>query len=379
MGILLRVMVVFLTLFSAFALTLGVLLFNKREVLKGRTQKLETKLIKLATQIEETDATIEEQNIPNYPERDASPCTATPVEQPETTKFWTEKYKPAMELQDQKTIDLNPKRTALMTYYKIDPVTQKIAVDQQSGFRITEGEGTMESVLTDLVSRATAQLGRLNETRELLSITRKELVETITELNTVKQDLRKALKTIVDKDAEIENLKGVIRQKDEQIAALNVTIQQKDDTIADLNKQIMVLKGDIEVRETTIKNQKRQIAVLEAEKIEREGKRSTKETSESPEASRVPPGDKGTVISVDGEWKFCVLSFNEDFLKELLGPELTYNVPSIHLLIRKPGEKGKFATKVRLMQLDINKKLGVANIMTDWQQRPVEPGDIVYY
>jgi peptidoglycan hydrolase CwlO-like protein len=379
MGILLRVMVVFFVLFSVFALTLGTMLFNKRELLKGRTQKLETKVIKLATQIEETDAAIEEQNLPNYPGRDVSPCTATLVPEPETSAFWKEKYKPAMELQDQKTLDLGrqEKRIALMTYYKIDPLTLNVARDQQ-GFPVTDGDGTMEAVLTDLVSRATAQLGRLNETREMLKILRTELVDAITELNRVKQELRKALNTIVQKDAEIETLKGTIRQKEEEIAGLKQSIQQKDDQIADLNKQVMLLKQEIEVRDTRIKQQTKEITQLRAEKETRQGP-TTQGTTEDAEASRVGPGDKGTVISVDPEWKFCVLSLSQEFLKEMLGPELSYNVPKIHLLVRKAGEKGKFATKVRLMQVDAAKKLGVANIMTEWQQAPIGPGDIVYY
>lgn len=380
MGILMRIMVVVLFIFTALSLTFGVMLFNKRELLKGRTQKLETKLIKLATQIEETDAAIEEQNMPVYPGRDVSPCTATLVAEPETSTFWKEKYKPAMELQDQKTLDLGrqEKRMALMTYYKIDPLTLKPALDAQ-GFPVTDGEGTMESVLTDLVQRATLQLGRLNETREMLKTTRTELADTITELNKVKQDLRKALNTIVQKDGEIENLKGVIRQKDEEIAGLKQTVQQKDDQIADLNKRIGVLNGELDVREMKIKQLQRQITLLEAERKVHISDKGTTEAVEDAEAGRVPPGDKGTVASVDKEWKFCVLSFSEQFLKEMLGDQYQYNVPKIHLLIRKAGDKGKFATKVRLMQVDVNKRLGVANIMTEWQQLPVEPGDIVYY
>jgi predicted nucleic acid-binding Zn-ribbon protein len=375
-----RIMVVCLFIFTALSLTFGVMLFNKRELLKGRTQKLETKVIELATQIEETDAAIEEQNMPVYPGRDVSPCTATLIAEPETSTFWKEKYKPAMELQDQKTLDLRrqEKRLALMTYYKIDPLTLKVAVDPQ-GFPVTDGDGTMQSVLTDLVQRATLQLGRLNETREMLKTTRTELVDTITDLNRVKQDLRKTLNTIVQKDGEIESLKGVIGQKDGEIAGLKQTIQQKDDQIADLNKQIGVFKQEIDVRDTKIKQQQRQIILLEAERAVRVSAIGTADAEEDAEARRVPPGDKGTVASVDKEWKFCVLSLSEQFLKEMLGEQYQLSVPKIHLMIRKPGDKGPFATKIRLMQVDVNKRLGVANIMTDWQQLPVEPGDIVYY
>ena len=48
MGKLLRVLVVILLLLSIGALALGILLFNKRELLKARAQKLETAIIGLA-------------------------------------------------------------------------------------------------------------------------------------------------------------------------------------------------------------------------------------------------------------------------------------------------------------------------------------------
>jgi chromosome segregation ATPase len=212
----------------------------------------------------------------------------------------------------------------------------------------------------------------------MLKTTRKELVDTITELNTIKQDLRKALVTIVQKDEEIAGLKQTLQQKSEEIAGLNSTVRQKDDQLADLNKTVTLKNQEIDIRDTKIKQQAQTIVQLEGTIEQMKGPTGTGKGEEA-EARRVPPGDKGTVISVDSEWKFCVLSLSQKFFEEMLGPDMSFNVPIIHLLVRKPGGKGMFAAKVRLIQVDVKKRLAVANIMSDWEQIPVEPGDIVYY
>ena len=75
MGKLLRVLTVILFILTIGALTMGILLFNRREILKGRTQKLERTLIMLGPTIEAEGAALDETK-PDYPARDIDDTTS---------------------------------------------------------------------------------------------------------------------------------------------------------------------------------------------------------------------------------------------------------------------------------------------------------------
>ena len=51
----------------------------------------------------------------------------------------------------------------------------------------------------------------------------------------------------------------------------------------------------------------------------------------------------------------------------------------LELLLRRPGEGGKFVTKLKLVQVRRADKLGIADILTSWQQLPVQKDDVVFY
>jgi len=87
MGKFLRVLVILLLLLSIGALWVGCLLFQKRELLKGRTQKLENYIVYLGKTIEEKPAELKEK--PEYPSRDVSPLNPEILENPDRSPFWT--------------------------------------------------------------------------------------------------------------------------------------------------------------------------------------------------------------------------------------------------------------------------------------------------
>jgi prefoldin subunit 5 len=373
MGTLLRIMVVFFLLLAIAGLTLGILLFNRREILKGRTQKLEKTLVKLGTLTEAEPAKVEEK--PTYVARDTSPCSSTIIEEPERSKFW-ETYKHEMEIPDQATMDLNKKKAELMTYFKVDPVTLEVKRDEYNR-KVTEGEGTMQAVLDDLVSRSKSQLDRLNETRQQLKAIREELIGTIEDLNKTKKDLRSALNTIVQREQKIAELEDKIVQLKQQITNLEGEKRDLQNQIADLNKQITDLKQEIDNKNTTIAGLKKEIEILR--NPGGIGGKPAVAGGEIPLAGRVAPGDKGKIISINSEYRFAIIEVSDQFMKEVLGDDLNQVLPVIHLLVRRSGENGKFVTKVRLVQIKASQKLAIADILGDWQQHPVQVGDIVFY
>jgi hypothetical protein len=196
------------------------------------------------------------------------------------------------------------------------------------------------------------------------------------------EELRKVLGLLADMEKETAGLKETVRQLQEKGQTVDdhrVVFLKQEDTIADLNKQIILLKQGIDVQEVRIKSYAIETKQLRASMERALGRMAVDSDKESSEAKRVPPGDKGKITEVDQQWGFVTVSFTGNFLKEFLGEDMNGQVPEIHLLVRKSGERGKFASKIRLKQIDAVKKLGLANMMTEWKQLQVEVGDTVYY
>jgi hypothetical protein len=370
MGKLLRVLVGFFLLFSIAALVLGILLFNKRELLKGRTQKLETALIKLG-------ATIEAEPAPapgdTYVSRDIDDCTPDIIDNPATSDFW-DSYKTNLEKQGIETLDIDKRKRDLMTYYLRDPFDNKIKVDA-AGLKITEGDGTMQNLLNDILEKARQQLDRLNETRQQLTDLREEHIVTIEELNDRKMRLREALNTIVQLEATIDELNA-------EIAGLKDTIAQLEDEKRKLEEQIVELQREIEELEQDKKELEGTIEVLkkEIEDLRNPIDPDSKEARRAlPIGFVIQPGVKGKVAAVNPDWNFVVLQLTDEFLLEVLGKDLDRNFAPIDVYLKRTVRGEDFVSKVRILQIRKEEKIGVGDILSDWQHLPVKEGDVVFY
>jgi archaellum component FlaC len=379
MGKLLRVLVIFFLLLSAGALTLGYMLFGKRELLKGRTQKLEKTIIQLGPTLEAASASADRR--PEYPARDISPVTSEVIETPELSTFW-DTYSNAVEMVDQATLDLNKKRFELMNYYKIDPATQQPARDALQQ-KITEGEGTMQAVLDDVVAKSAAQLVRLNDTRRQLVATRTELVSVITELNQHKKSLRAALKEIEGLKADVARLTAEVAKLKTRIDELTEEKKTLEDQVAEEKRKVALMEEQIKEKDGEIESQKKEIKRLTGivGNITQQRPETQPITQDEQEklAKSIQSGEKGAVVAVDAQWNFVVLQLTDEFLKELLGPDLSKPVPGFELMIKRPGEGGKFVTKVKLVSVRKAERLAIADVLTNWKQMPVEKGDVVFH
>lgn len=376
MGKLLRVLVVLVWLLTVGALVLGVLLFNRREMLKGRTQKLESTLKALGPTIEASEA---ERKPAEFPARDIDNCTAELIAQPQQSAFW-KTYEVHREQQGLPFLEVNKRELQLMQFYKIDPITQKPQKDPATGLKVTSGEGTMQEVLDDVVAKSMAQLQRLNDTRQQLKTLREELVDTINELNKRKGELRQALNTIVERDKTIAQLEEKIKGLQQQIAGLEEEIKSLKDNIAELNQTITKKNEDIDVCSNVIRQLKQKLA--EFEKAQ-----NTTRTRDDAASSggggilevSIQNGKKGRVRAVNPTWGFVVLELSDDFLRELCGKDLSAPPPPAVDMHIKRGPDEKYVTKVRLIQVRKDQKIGVADVLSDWLQMPVQPGDEVFY
>lgn len=378
MGKLLRVLSVLFFLLAIAAFVLGFMLFNKRELLKGRTQKLENAVIQLANFIEDKPA---EPEPASFPARDISDCSAQILPEPQKSDFWSS-YDVALEGQDNPAVNLSPRKTELMSYYKIDPITLKIMRDP-TGYPVTSGDGTMQGLLDELNEKAADQLNTLNKTRQQLESARQELVSVITELNSRKTNLRESLAEIVKLNTTIDDLQSTVRSLEGQVADLEQQKRDLEDQVAVQAQEIEQFKAEIADRDATIAQQRSRIEEL----IGQVGKAGGPIIGASSAYLRdVETGTKGSVVSVNPEWNFVIIELNDTFMaeieamKEILAKsDLAGSTPSVELLLKRGGPNGEFVAKVRLIQMKSDKKLGVADILADWQQLPILPGDVAIY
>jgi hypothetical protein len=381
MGKLLRILVILLLLLSIGALTLGAMLFLKREILKGRTQKLENTLVALGATLERDAATVPVK--PEYPARDISPVTSEILDTPELSAFW-DKYRHELELTDLPTMDLNKRRLELMTYFKVDMISGRVERDPATGYKVTRGDGTMQAVLDDVLGKAEEQLNRLNTTRQQLKDLRIELVATINELNELKRGHRLSLQ-------KIEELEARIRDLESQIEKLNNRIARLEDEKRALEDQISELQRNIALLEETIVGKDAEIAQLNDEITRLKGIIDEDRPKPPPGGEGVPhavdvrvePGEKGTVIGVNMRYNFVALRLSDAFLNEVL-PEDAGAVPAVELMVKRqiPGREDKFIAKIRLTQIKRSEKLGVADVLPDWLPDPNDPprkGDVIFY
>jgi hypothetical protein len=363
MGKTLRVLIYIMFPLMIFIVTLDVLLFQKREMLKGRTQKLENTIVALGTTIEANRATVPVK--PDYASRDADDCTSQIIETPRRSDFW-ETYSHQLEIQEVPKLNLNLRRDEMKSYYKFDEMSGK-AIKDEMGRKITAGVGTTDGVLKNVLGQAEDQLALLKDTRKQLVVIREELVDTITEKNQRKTALRESLNTIVQRERTIAQLDDRTRGLENKIDELKDEIRSLQDTIGDQKTQIEEKNKEIEDTEHDIK---RLVAEIE---------RRTRGTATAvTDLIRMPTGYKGKVMTVNDDWSFVLIELTDQFLSELTA-DPAKGVPNLELIIkRRSGDDFQFVTKIKLNHIRAGERVGVADVLTNWLQMPIEVGDAVF-
>lgn len=387
----LRVLIVLILILSIAALTLGIMLFVKREILKGRTHKLEEGLVTLARTLEAEPPQAPE--TPSaYPARDVSGVAAEVIDNPTTSPFWNS-YKQELESQEQPVVDLNPRRRELMSYYKINPVDSKPERHPITNLKISEGPGTTQGVIDYVIERASEQYNLLTETRQQLQTIRTELVETIRDLNQQKQTLRERLVHIVQLNNEIAQLNRTIEGLRRELQQANDQIAEQKLRITDLEAEIQRLSEENDGLKLKSEEQTKIIADLRG-RIEDIIKGSGPGgdiigsggggggVTLDRIRGKVSAGNKGRVVSVDQKHLFVVMEVDQLFIDEVRGAVTDGSLPMVELLIQRDnpdGGKMSFISKVRLSQLKDDKKLAIGDILPDWQQGPINEGDVVIF
>ena len=194
------------------------------------------------------------------------------------------------------------------------------------------------------------------------------------------QDLNQTKKTYRDSLKKVTDLEDAAKKAQDEAKAAK---QQTDE-----------LKEKSKATEELLAEQKRQNAQLDEKRVELEDKIAQLKKAPAPQPGPTPvqtaapgeegaapagPGVKGTVVAVNSKWNFVVLSLTDDFMHELLGPELSGQLAGAELMVKRSGKPEKFITKVKLVSISKEKKLAVADILPSWSQGEVQEGDAVSY
>jgi archaellum component FlaC len=384
MGKLLRVLVVIILILGGLALALAIMLFGRRELLIGRTWTLEEQVIRIAKTLEAQDPADQPQPA-GLPGRDISPVTSRELDNPELSTFW-DSYLHKLEQDNLPTLDIGTmdKRMQLRNYYRYENGPDgkpRKAINPLSGKPFIDGPGTMAELLDQVFARAKAQNALLNRVRAELKKVRGELADTITELNAVKKQGRTDKKMIDSLRADVARLEDEKRALERKVERLEQEKKELTAELAEAKAEIAKLKEEIENLKKTVtqmdKEIKRLLGIINKPVIGADGQPVPGNV-----IAKLSPGDKGKILSADSKLKFVVLELSDAFMVEMLGPDRDQPLPQIEMMVRRPGMQsasGEFVSRIRLKQVLRNKNLVIADTLIDWEQVPLEKGDVVFF
>lgn len=380
MGTLLRVLTVFIFLLSILAFVMGYANFEQRELLIGRTHMLQEYVTKIAKTIEVGQPELPEDD-PNSPyefepvEWDLDAVTAREVETPETSDFW-DSYSNALEVAGSSFVHLDTEamEEELRHYYltRMEDGKEVVVKDSQGRPR-TRGAGTMHDRLEDVLARAVAQLGRLNETRKQLIEVREKLNEVAGLLNEEKRERRRNLRTIEELKAEIARLEDVIVTKDNEIAKLQREKLELADEVQNLNAQIVEKDQTIQEKDAEIERLRERVKYLES--LSGENPSAPAAAGAAAANGMLTPGVKGKVVDVNRELSFVVIELTPQAAAEIV-PNGTFQ--PVDMDIHRPG-LDTIVTRVRITNPPSAARITIGDNVYGWEQTPVKVGDEVVF
>ncbi len=371
MNIVLRILVILTLILNGVALWFANALYNKRELLMAANQDLRAGIVKIANTLEAPAAATAEDDTaaPTRVARDASPVEASNADlEPDYADYW-EKYDDALE-----TVTLENYEVAspddLFQVYVLgsdnQPLRNSEGTPQRMGSKLNKA-------IDEIVRSSLAQRAQANKVRAQLTSIREEYEDTVTELNTVKKDARKSLKTIEEKEAQISTLEGEKADLESQIGGLKEQITSLEDEKLTIQQDLDLANENLEAAQNEVKTLKEQI-----ENIAKMGIQSGGGVSAAVAGANIAAGEKGTVVRADNDYNFCVIQLTDEAFIEIFGEDGSRQLPEMECWIVREGVAAPIA-RVRLSNLTKDKKAVVADILVDWKQGDVKSGDTVQY
>ena len=363
---------------AAAALFFEIQLDGKRELLKDRNRQLEDYIVKISNTIEKSDAA-KPASLPEA-RKDVSAVEAKLVDSPETENV-LEDYPVQLEEANLETLKWDDKeRIQLRQLYKLDGEGNKIPDAANPGDFVKKGAGTAQELLDQLFERAKAQQAKLNTTRAELANARTKLEALVNDYNKLKPEGRQDKVTIEEKKAQIEELGQAKAAVEEQLTKTKSQIDDLNAEIKSLKDERDSAKDETEaVKEDLAKTQK---LVDQLKKLlQNQPARQQTVASGAVNVAPLTVGNKGKIVEVNSKLMFAVVEFDEDAMKELLGPERQNALPQLEMGIRRTGFQGpagEYVGRLRLRQSVAGKNFVIADLLGDWLQAEVKKGDVVF-
>ena len=363
---------------AAAALFFEIQLDGKRELLKDRNRQLEDYIVKISNTIEKSDAA-KPASLPEA-RKDVSAVEAKLVDSPETENV-LEDYPVQLEEANLDTLKWDDKeRIQLRQLYKLDGEGNKIPDAANPGDFVKKGAGTAQELLDQLFERAKAQQAKLNTTRAELANARTKLEALVNDYNKLKPEGRQDKVTIEEKKAQIEELGQAKAAVEEQLTKTKAQIDDLNAEIKSLKDERDSAKDETEaVKEDLAKTQK---LVDQLKKLlQNQPARQQTVASGAVNVAPLTVGNKGKIVEVNSKLMFAVVEFDEDAMKELLGPERQNALPQLEMGIRRTGFQGpagEYVGRLRLRQSVAGKNFVIADLLGDWLQTEVKKGDVVF-
>ena len=358
---------------SGVALFFEMNLFDKKALLADRNRQLEDYLVKISHTLEKTDAA-KPATLPEA-KKDISPIEAKEVEVPETDNL-LEDYPVQLEEANLETLKWDDKeRIQMRQLYKLDGEGKKIPDAANPGDFVKKGSGTAAELLDTLFDRAKAQQAKLNLTRAELAASRTKLEALAADFNKLKPPAR------ADKIL-IEELKAKIAQLESDKANLEDQVKKLKGQIEDLNAEVTSLKDEVTQAKEETETVKEDLA--KEKKLTDQLKKLLQQQRPVASASNgavtsLTAGNKGKLVEANNKYMFAVIEFDDEAIKELLGPERQNALPLLELGIRRKGANGDvYVGRLRLRQAVAGKNFVIADILGDWKQAEAQKGDVVF-
>ena len=354
-------------------------LFEKKELLKDSNEQLRNCIVKLSSFIEAEDAPAAK---PIEVGIDKEPCEAREVDDPQLTQLLDD-YHPEYEKANLTLLKWGDAQAVqLRKLYDLDADGNKKPDPATPGKFISKGPGTAQELIDKITERASKQNEVLNKTRNELANLRGKLQSLAGEYNKLPKEVRLGKMELEKKEKELEKLTTEKAAVEDQLQKSKGEVEELKTEVSSLKEEVTAAKDETEAVKEDL-NKAKETVVRLTNMLKTQSAPRAAASGSSAGGGQMTSGDKGNISAVDNERLYAVVKFEDAALDELIGAERNGALPPNEMLVTRAakGADGKDSWKIvgriRLRQWTPKTNLVTVDILPDWQQAPIEVGDVV--
>lgn len=367
---------------------------DKRSELYARNKLMENYLVEKLTPLIEDGSDYAPEVPPEAPkielDRDKDP-RVYPVSEPALENVLLDNdmsaYDFVLESQDHQVLHWgDPERRALRDIVKLDAEGKQIL----DGGNWSTTDTKADKLLASLVETIRRQKDQFAKTRAAIPPLRQKLAEVVELYNELTPKVREDAETIHTQKGEIETLTSEKKKLLEKEAEYQNEIEENKRTIETLNQDVekatqetAEAKEELEKQVKLVETLKLRIRELQEEQRNLLNNRGGNGgLGGGTVVGTLPFGDKGRIISVNNEILSAVVEFTPEAMKQLKGDDLTRPMPVAEFPVKRlasPDDKeGTLVGRIRIRQEIPGKNWVLCEILANWSQGDLEPGDIIF-